>query len=543
MGLWVLKNTWYEIFMMSMCVCLYFSSRMFFGQKALFMVILILGVTMLLALLFYCELLDSASDDDHVRLLGAHHHTQTVKNEDIDHNRREDIVMPLPGVDASVGPVLNTEVPVDRVDLNAPELNAHTFNEQADGNVSVGSLHKRVDPSVPAELSVSDSPTVQAISSQQASTGYVFSVTYWEQLASGTCNIMSLQCWAGKLTPPMLVLQPFYWDGWPRSLPYMLNVVTFSDVFDIDRWNNVSSADHYAPLTSWKQYKHNAPRNLIVVKIIYWWLNTSNSTGLDRNSRLELGCEEEFFRLEDSFFSSFVIVRKVCINLSYGDILTLEEFNTHIFGHLNPGSVSVVFKEWRGISARNKFRVILNDSNCEWHYVPIQRAWSPSEKVKAAAIQYIERFLGNGKYVAVMMRLEWALRGRNTSYLQDIMNRVLNGVKNMQERADTSTTFLTADIGKFGSATLQVPSLLWESFSVFFDQLYKGSKSVLEWEKSFEQVSGTEDRDFVAMLQATVVSHAKCVIFVGHGNFQKHTKYMYEDAHGNEPAPCVEHIH
>ncbi|KAL5494167.1 hypothetical protein EMCRGX_G015445 [Ephydatia muelleri] len=442
--------------------------RMFFGQKALFMVILILGVTMLLALLFYCELLDSASDDDHVRLLGAHHHTQTVKNEDIDHNRREDIVMPLPGVDASVGPVLNTEVPVDRVDLNAPELNAHTFNEQADGNVSVGSLHKRVDPSVPAELSVSDSPTVQAISSQQASTGYVFSVTYWEQLASGTCNIMSLQCWAGKLTPPMLVLQPFYWDGWPRSLPYMLNVVTFSDVFDIDRF---ALTCRMATSSRWK------------------------------------------------------------------------EFNTHIFGHLNPGSVSVVFKEWRGISARNKFRVILNDSNCEWHYVPIRRAWSPSEKVKAAAIQYIERFLGNGKYVAVMMRLEWALRGRNTSYLQDIMNRVLNGVKNMQERADTSTTFLTADIGKFGSATLQVPSLLWESFSAFFDQLYKGSKSVLEWEKSFEQVSGTEDRDFVAMLQATVVSHAKCVIFVGHGNFQKHTKYMYEDAHGNEPAPCVEHIH
>ena len=536
-----------------MCACLHFSSRMFsVVQKALF-IILILGVIVPLVLMFYYDLLDSLSDDDHVRLLGAHHHTQTVKNEDIDHNRREDIVMPLPGVDASVGPVLNTEVPVDRVDLNVPKLNAHVFNEQADGNVPVGSFHQLkndVDLNVPAELSVyvSESstkrtPTVQVISSQQASTGYVFSVTYWEQMASGLCSVMSLQCWAGKLTPPMLVLKPFYLDGWPKSLPYMYNVVTFSDVFDIDRWNNVSSADHYAPLTSWEQYKHNAPRNLIVVKIIYWWLNTGKSSGLTKNTRLELGCDDEFFKLEDSFFSSFDIVRKVCINLSYGDILTLEEFNTHIFGHFNPGSVSVVFKEWRGISARSKFRVSLNGSNCEWHSVPSLRAWSPSEKVKSAAIQYIERFLGNGEYVAVMMRLERSLRGQNMSCLPDIMSRVLSQVKNVQKRTGINTTFLAADIGKFGSATLQVSSLLWESFSAFFDQLYKGSKSVLEWEKSFEQVSGTEDRDFVAMLQATVVSHAKCVIFVGHGNFQKHTKHMYENAHGNEPAPCVEHIH
>eukprot|EP00731_Ephydatia_muelleri_P010003 Em0005g589a len=317
---------------------------MFFVQKALF-IILILGVIVPLALMFYYDLLDSLSDDDHVRLLGAHHHIQTVKNEDIDHNRREDIVMPLPGVDASVGRVLNTEVPVDRVDLNVPKLNAHVFNEQADGNVPVGSLHQ-LKNEVELSVHVSDSstkrtPTVQVISSQQASTG---------------------------------------------------------DVFDIDRWNNV------------------------------------------------------------------------CINLSYGDILTLEEFNTHIFGHFNPGSVSVVFKEWRGISARSKFRVSLNG-----------------------------------------------------------LELVLSQVKNVQKRTGINTTFLAADIGKFGSATLQVSSLLWESFSAFFDQLYKGSKSVLEWEKSFEQVSGTEDRDFVAMLQATVVSHAKCVIFVGHGNFQKHTKHMYEE--------------
>lgn len=530
-----------------------FLPRMFAGQKSLFIVMLILGMTVLLALMFYHEQLNSISEDDIVRLLGAHHDSQTAKNDDINNNRRDGIVVPLPGLDVSTGLVehlsQNIQVPVDP---NVPELNAQVFTEQAYGNVALRNLHlptKKVDPNVPeSSVQASDSPTerthaAQAIGSQRGSIGYVFSVTYWEQLASGSCNIMSLQCWAGKLTPPMLVLQPFYWDGWPRSLPYMINVVTFSDVFDIDRWNNVSLADHYAPLTNWKQYRQHAPRDLIVVKIIYWWLNTSNGTGLDKNARLESGCEDELFRLEDPFFAYFLIVRKVCINLSYGDILTLEEFNAHIFGHYNPGSVSVVFKEWRGISARNKFRVILNDSNCEWHYVPIRRSWSPSSKVKAAATQYIERFLGNGEYVALMMRLEWALRGRNTSYLQDMMSRVLRRLKDVQERVGTDTTFLAADIGKFGSATVQVSSLLSESFSAFFDQLYDGSKSALEWEKSFKQVSGTEDRDFVAMLQATVVSHAKCVIFVGHGNFQKHTKYMYEDAHTSELTPCVEHIH
>lgn len=496
---------------------------MFFARKTLLLIVSALGLTVLLGLVVFQDLLHSHSDADHVR-----RHSLTFRK-GYTFTEHEDLLVPLPtGMSAS---------------LNLPGVQVSMDNTHASDGRNDLNAEKLVGVSKTGALTEASAKPVTPLA-LPSSTGYVFSVVYWEQMASGACNIMSLQCWAGKLNPPMFVLQPFYWDGWPRSLPiFMRNVITFSDIFDINRWNNVSSSAHYAPLVNSKEYKLNAPRNLIIVKIIYWWLNTSNSTGLDRKTRLGLGCDEDIFRLEDSLFTRFLIIRKVCINLSYGDILTLEEFNEHIFGGHSPGSVSVVFKDWRGISARNKFRVIINDSNCEWHYVPIRQAWSPSARVKEAADRYIAQFLGNSDYVALMMRMEWALRGRNTSYLDDILTRVLRRAKEVQQRVGTNVTFLAADVGRFGSATLHVPASLWESFTDLFKKLYNGSMTVSEWENSFEEISGTRDQDFVAMVQAMIVTRAKCVIFVGHGNFQKHTKYLYEDAHSREPTPCIEHIH
>ena len=555
-------HVWHGVYMSTSI----FPLRMMVGQKALHMTVLALGVTVLLVLMVLNCLLYSPSHVNHSTPFSDHLHILTPSGDNKHTYQEGDVLALLSGVNVSMqhvsvptepahGVSTSTEhASTEHVDLNVPVVRPtkHVEVKTPQLNASTEPVHVNkaalvTSPVVLAwenhtKLSSRITPTVSFFSpAPTTSRGYVFSVVYWEQLASSACNIMSLQCWAGRLTPPMFVVQPYYINGWPRTVPFNNKFITFSDLFDVDRWNNVSSGDHYATLVNWKQYRSRAPRDLIVVKIIYWWLNTSNSSGLDRNSRIESGCSDQLFQVDDSIFVTFSVVRKVCINLSYGDVLTLEEFNARIFGGFNTGSVSVVFKEWRGISARNKFRIIMNDSHCEWHYVPIRHAWSPSDKVKTAATQYIGHFLRDKEYVALMLRLEWAVRGHDMTYLQDVLNRVLSQLVNVQLRAGTNITFLTADVGRFGSATAS--SLFWTAFTAFFEQVYNGTMTVSQWENSFELISGTEDRDFVAMLQATIVSHAKCVIFVGHGNFQKHTKYMYEDIHGNEPTLCVEHIH
>ena len=562
---------------------------MLVGQKALRMTILVLGATVLVVLICFHTQLYSLSDDDRVTPLYAHFLAQSFSLHSNDAYKDKHILAHLPGSEGSskqVDPEITEVIVSSQQDVyKMPEMsvseklpdsiaagrNAYTKNGHSANsvlNVSAAQVDsklpptnvttKLVDATKPVIITASAAPfpdthpkmsnrvipMVHNHSLAQASRGYVFSVVYWEQLASSACNIMSLQCWAGSQTPPMLVVQPYYSNGWPRTVPYPSRVVTLSDLLDVDRWNAVSSRENYATLVNWRQYRANAPRDLIIVKVIYWWLNTSDSRGIDRNSRLESGCSDEYFQIADNFFTVFTVVRKVCINLSYGDILTLEEFNSRIFGGFSPGSVSVIFKEWRGISARNKFRIIMNDSHCEWHYVPMRHAWSPSAKIKVAAGQYIERFLRNSEYVALMLRLEWAVRGHNMTYLNDVLTRVLGKLDDVQKRAGTNITFLTADVGRFGSSTLGASSsILWTAFTGFFEQLFNDTMSVTQWENSFELISGTEDHDFIAMLQSTVVSRAKCVIFVGHGNFQKHTKFMYEELHGNEPTHCVEHIH
>ena len=174
---------------------------------------------------------------------------------------------------------------------------------------------------------------------------YVYAIQYWEQQSSSSFSLLSLQCWADKLDATMSVIEPFYLSGWPNIYFYLQNSSAhrFRDLFNLETWNNVSKKLYQVELVPWSDFAKNSPTNSITVEIIYWWDKSKDAQGLNRTERISFGCK---WKLEDndSFFSSqFKIVRRACINFSFGDKLTMQEFNALVFGNYSAREVSVLF--------------------------------------------------------------------------------------------------------------------------------------------------------------------------------------------------------
>ena len=60
-----------------------------------------------------------------------------------------------------------------------------------------------------------------------------------------------------------------------------------------------------------------------------------------------------------------------------------------------------------------------------------------------------------------------------------------------------------------------------------------------EWEDTFMEVSGIEDRGYIAALQRTIASRADCLVLVGGGHFLELALHEYLRDH---PSPCVHFI-
>ena len=114
-----------------------------------------------------------------------------------------------------------------------------------------------------------------------------------------------------------------------------------------------------------------------------------------------------------------------------------------------------------------------------------------------------------------------------------------------------SSTFLTLDIGRFGSGIMKDPSTvarfgqdslssIKEAVYNVFKHLYKGRWTMQSWEQSFiEATSGIVERGYIAMLQRSIATHADCLILMGGGSFQQVAAYQYMKHHQGQSKPCL----
>ena len=386
------------------------------------------------------------------------------------------------------------------------------------------------------------------------STGYVMAVNYWEQQTSGSRNLQNLQCWAGQLN--VRVVEPFFSRAIitsPLITPLPDKLISFGDFFNLSDWNQNSRRHNHSELESWNTFLRDAPRQVIIVRFnhVNWNSVEENRKNVHDNPSLyplpsdrhKTGCSTSWPKETNYLFfrqHRFLTVREVCFNFMYGDRITNRQFVREIYGENSPSTVTVVFRTWRGTGSAP--RILVSDSNC--YNTNLQLFIPPSVRVVRDAQQYIDTYLDNTNYIAIMARMEKTkITLRRPGIIHDCFQKIIQYWTDTKKEANiTNKTFLSIDIGKYGSNSFQTTgdeTDLKTEFKNFVANLYGGALTVHDWEHTFEEVTGTNESGYIALVQKVVVSKAKCVIFVGGGSFQTHAHNLYTKNHPTPASQCV----
>lgn len=371
-------------------------------------------------------------------------------------------------------------------------------------------------------------------------TGYVLCLDYREQQTKAASSMYSLQCWAKTLL--VNLVEPFLHDS--RLVvpldPTQKTMLAFGDLFNLRQWDILTTKLGFAPLVPWRQFLSRAPRDLIVVYLQYKTPSSSNKT--DSSSRdFTEGCPEKpQLNKQIDYLTQygFQIVRRVCINFELGIHISLVQFNSHILGPHQPNDVSIVMNEWRGFSPSvNGKRVLINDA-CH-NTVRSSLYLQPSSRIYCEAHNYQNMYLGT-EYIAVIVRTEKTRQTVSSeSEMENCLKRTVMLLSVVQNTTNLTSTFLSMDIGKYGSYS-SASNFNRYDYTNFITDIYGRHATVAMWEETFERITSTHEAGYIALLQKVLVANASCMIMVGGGSFQKHAILLHKIATKKRgKTPCI----
>ncbi len=383
---------------------------------------------------------------------------------------------------------------------------------------------------------------------------YILSLQYSDQQTAALKNLLSLQCWASSVNAlviePSMVRSQF---ATPLQVESEHDVIRFSDIFDVVEWNDVYvRTQGFLPFAKFESFLQDAPRKIVFVQI------TQVPTKQAQQQNVSIvSCHAPRFCVRYQDFMTrykFTVVREVCILLGRNAVLTTEQFTRLVFAGLS--RVTVIFKEWRGISLESdhdEHTFIIRDSQCSRRRIlPHVVSLSPSQRVLQDAHTYIQKYLKGGAFVAVMVRLEYAVRylhRQNSVNVENCLRSVLSSWSDMVETANTTNTFLSLDIGKFGSYEFEVHKNQWnvhdvsEKLKTFYKSIYAKSFTITDWENTFTDVSGTTNQGYIAILQKAIAIHGKCLLLAGGGSFQLHALKLKRNINPKSRCHTVLHAY
>ena len=407
-------------------------------------------------------------------------------------------------------------------------------------------------------LSFSKRQLKETKSEVEAIGGYVLADDYWEQQNSGCRNLQSLQCWAAKLN--MKVVEPFLVNSVLHTLPSSAKPtwLRYSLMFDMNDWNRESVRINHSILVPWEEFLPKAHWKVITVEFQYAYSKDVHRKQAELKAnptqQIKIECEPHIGWPKSGQIAllkshNFTIVRKVCLNFEYGKYLSLGEFRDVILGDYSPNEVTVIFRQWRGLGIVG--RILVKDSGCV--NTGLQENMQPSPRLYEDASKYVSTYLtsnyskytllpsqssapNSGGYIAVMARLEKSKLSFNKrqGIVPFCLEQTLKYTRKLVEDSGIGRTFLSIDIGKYGSNSFRNTgdsSDLHEEFEKFFTNFYGDKLTIHEWERTFQNIANTNDSGYIALLQKMIVVQAKCVIFVGGGAFQKHALNLYLSSH------------
>lgn len=400
-----------------------------------------------------------------------------------------------------------------------------------------------ITPSVNFAYGDSPDSRLENCDRKMLTAGYVLALRDWEQQTAGSANLMSLQCWAATLN--MVVVESFI----PRSLfgvPHELlvnastaNPEDFSrigDVFDLNYWNEYSRSNCYAPLVRWEVFVNSAPREVILVYMKYIhhdWNIVKSCPPQD-----EYG--ENFLKVLSPFLEAhrFKVVHEVCLETERP--WSTRSLNSFILGNRTE-NVTLIINVWGGVQFDTQ-RLNVSDTKCNrLSYFHLSFA-KPSTKVLEDVRVYREQILKNKDYIAIMVRLQFALIGIQNSNWS--ISNCLKGVSSVLKRfkliENIDETFWSLDVGESGSIEYEQQ----ETLHIFADKALTFMKeyhnvTYTDEEEDLRVISGTSNEGYIAYLQKNIAARAKCLLTFGGGTFQAHARNLYGSLHKGTPCTVM----
>ena len=414
-----------------------------------------------------------------------------------------------------------------------------------------------------------DRQITNVFSKRDESHGYVAALSFNGQQGAGIQSLMSLQCWAASFKLPIHILEPIMSKTTFVSFPPAKSTnrsntfMRFSDFFDIQHFNRMSESIGYPPLGEREEFFTTAPRDVVFIDIKSVPKNTSLGqraarvvwTAESEPDHKEHYCYQfkENSQLQQLAKENFCVVRIVEATHSLANhyIFSDKEVREVIFGNRLPKRVTVVFSMWRTpwYVANNELD---NPLICKGAgYGSSKDQFLPSPRLLLDAKYYETRFLSSSNEVAVMLRIEHMIEfvdQHKHSTVDDCLVEAFRLTKEMQR---SGQPMVTMDVGKFGSGywTTLVHKRgvdiekLTEKSKLLLTSLFDDKRSFEEWEESFTQASrGVENSGYIAALQRTLASRAKCLVLVGGGTFQDLAVKDYMKNHPNKEDQCVHFV-
>lgn len=400
--------------------------------------------------------------------------------------------------------------------------------------------------------------------------GYVITQTYGGQMTRAIRNMMIQQCWAGTISDPLRIVEPFssesnlfhsprFWDALRRN--QLHEAATFSEYYDLDYFNKLSQKEKGASVVKWNDFLNNAPRAAVVVTIPPGGCRGLSSSTISKPQHLSTskckGSKDYQAFLQGLLRLNFRFVKELCVDCDHLQRpLTLSELQNDVYGGRKVSETTLIFSGWRNYNVISNWLQL--PSYCAGAQKPDSSTrLTPSLSVLNHTNHYRKKILKGKKVIAVMLRIERFLTLKVMGRSNETVDSCLSNTLKIHERVlqnpimANSSTFLTVDIGRFGSGIMKDPSTvarfgqnslssIREAVYHMFKDLYKGRWTMPTWEQSFiEATSGIVERGYIAMLQRSIATHADCLILMGGGSFQQVAAYQYMKHHQGQPKPCL----
>ena len=397
------------------------------------------------------------------------------------------------------------------------------------------------------------------------SKGYLLTLTYAGQQIAGLRGLLSQRCWASSHKLPAYLVEPFVRkshlihsvDVW-RDRDAGISVKRLSDYYRIEY--GYYNRSEVTQIVSWERFLVEAPRKLILVYVhdiqvkncpffkpegcVY--KRNSNPIEYQHNCTNTGDSEEAIMYLKQY---NFDVVQTLCLVCVSTAVSTNKTLYSQLYSKYHPRSVTVIFNQW-------KFHV-QSELTCQdvppWCSTDLSistRNLQFSSELQLHADNYIKSVIKNNKFVAVMLRLEWYLIMLQHSH--NITNCLHNIAALYKEQIPQwHEAFVTTDIGKFGSVTLNDTLAKFGKQIGEMNYITEQIETILGrtfqsiWQ--FEDVDGLREKigndvGYIAALQGTIASRSSCLYLLGGGHFQKMVLEVYLNTHHRAATHCVKLI-